>query len=221
MSPGVAHKYLSELVKDFDAYAKKHYLGALQSPRPAPSNTLAALRYIATRKLPDYEPRLREIFTTRFAGTLGREIDAACLDALLETTDDPVQIARFFADVACRKKPLPTSRLAVTGLERLGSHGCQALLDELSAPQPRHRWKKAAQLLEQISGVPSGRRASFWTSELGPERIDELHQWRDLLVAAEKLPPPEEMSSEQHPAEEDYWKTIFDQVDSKEPAPPQ
>ena len=216
MSPGVAHKYLSEVVKDFDTYAEEHYLGALQSPRPAPSNTLAALRYIATRKLPGYEPRLREIFTTRFSGKLGREIDAACLDALLETTDDPVRTARFLVDVACRKKPLPTSRLAVTGLERLGTYGCEALISELSSPRPQRRWKKVANVLEQISDVPSGQPAAFWMRANDTERGRAVRIWFVRLVTARKLTLPDPVQIKDEPAGEDYWDQLFDLADAND-----
>jgi len=187
MRPEAATRYLKRVARNFETYAKNHYVGALEVRDPDPLALLAGLRYVATRKPADSPAGLLEVFTTRRSGETAREIDRACLAALIATTKDRVQIARTLALIATRDKRLPVSGLCSDGLEQLGSAAFEALLDELSKPQPGSRCDKLVRLLAQLSQVRSPQPPSFWVHADEAERCGATAEWRRRLVVAGKL----------------------------------
>ena len=207
MRPGVARKYLSEVIKQYEEYAAKHYLAALGSPQADDLLRLAGLRFVATRQIEGHESAVREILTSRFMGPVGQQIDAASLEALLATTEDPVATARFLAWVATLDRPLPTSKLCDEGLRRIGPPAHAALLAELAeSHRPGHR-VKLARLLAEVSGVSSPEPVVFWRKAPAEKQVEALGKWRGQLEAAGLLPPrPEdEPPEDEEPWQDDDW----------------
>ena len=203
MRPGVARKYLSEVIEQYEKYAAKHYLAALDSPQADDLLRLAGLRFVATRQIEGHESAVREILTSRFMGPVGREIDAASLEALLATTEDPVATARFLARVATLDRPLPASTLCDEGLRRIGLAAHAALLAELAEPHQPGRRVKLARLLAEVSGVSSPEPVAFWRKAPAEKRVEALDKWRGRLQAAGLLPTPQE---DEPPEDEEPWQ---------------
>jgi hypothetical protein len=205
MRPWVARQYLTEVAKQFEQYAAEHYVPALGAANATGALRLAGLRFVETRKIPGHEATIREIITTRIPGLLGRQIDAAALDALLATMEDPVATARFLAEVATLDKELPNSKLAAHGLERMGPPAAAGLLAELAEATGPSRRLKIARLLARVSGVSSPEPILFWKRAPDDKRASALERWRAELDAAGLLPPPPEPQDGHEPAEDADW----------------
>lgn len=169
------------MAKDFEIYAETHYLPAVDDREAAELNLLAGLRFLETRTIGDHENRLREIFTTRRGSKLGREIDGACLDALLATSDDAVATAGFLSLVATMPRPLPTSRLAEKSVCLLGSDGKEGLLRELARPHDAPHFRGLARMLMRISRVPPPEPIGFWENADQAERREAVDRWKESI----------------------------------------
>lgn len=132
---------------------------------------------------------MREVFTTRHRSKTGRDIDAACVDALITLSDDPLDTARFLALVGTMDRPVPASRLCEGGLKRMGSAGYDALLVELGRPHAPARIRKLARLLTRLSRVPPPEPLSSWASGEPGARQAVVTQWRQRLLDKGALDP--------------------------------
>ncbi|MHC4089865.1 MAG: hypothetical protein ACYSUQ_01205 [Planctomycetota bacterium] len=189
MRPGVARNYLKEVAEDFEEYAAEKYIPALSTPEADADTLLAGVSFVATRKVAGHESRLREILTTRLRGKVGQQIETACVDALIATTDDPVATARFLALVATQRNPSSASKSCEVGLKRLGESACEALLRELAGRHQSLRIRRLAALLTRIARVPSPEPPATWV-RAGPEdRRQAVDKWRARLIAAGVLEP--------------------------------
>lgn len=169
------------MAKDFEVYTETHYLTAVNDREAAELNLLAGLRYIETRTIGDHEKRLREIFTTRRDSKLGREIDDACLGALLATSDDTVATAGFLSLVATMPRPLPTSRLAEKSVRLLGPDGKEGLLRELARSHTGQHLRGLARMLMRISRVPPPEPIGFWENADQAERQEAVDRWKEII----------------------------------------
>jgi hypothetical protein len=182
-------KYLDEVARDFERYAKETYPPVLADPKAEDEFLLAALRYVETRRVEGHDDTLKERFTTRRSGKLARALDAACLDALLATSKEKSDTARLLATVGSLSRPLPVSELCAEGLKRLGPLGCEVLLEELASCDEGLRRRKLALLLSKASGVRMPEPLRFW-KDADPAEIQAATQvWRAALVADGQLPP--------------------------------
>jgi hypothetical protein len=189
MRPGVAVEYLDEVTEGFEAYAERVYLGALNDPRPDPDHLLAGIRFVGTRDIDGYGDRLHEILTTRFPRRVKSKIDAACIDALIATTEDPQATARHIARGATERTPMPPRRLAEDALRRLGPAACEALLVELARPSfDAARVRRLAGLLTSVCRVPSPDPVGAWARADPQRRQQAVDAWRRRLQAAGRLP---------------------------------
>lgn len=183
-----AAQYLKNVADDFEAYAEAHYLPAVKQRGPDDLDLLAGLRFIETRKLDGYQGRLKELFTTRRAGAIGREIDEACLGALLATSDDPPATAGFLAVVAAAPRPLPTSAVAKKALRQQGAAGIEAILHELSEPHDGRRLRGLARLLMDLCPVIPPEPIGFWEKSEQARRREASDRWREKIRKAGRLP---------------------------------
>ncbi len=168
----------------------------MQAADPPAEHLLAGLRYLATRKTAGHENRLREILTTRRSGDIGREIDEACLAALLATRDDPLSNARFLVNVAVPPRPLPASRLAEQALLALERYAAEALLNELAREPDDKRMRTLVRLLTRVSKAPSPAPPSFWRTADTKLRLAAVDIWRDEIRAqAVEVEPPEDLDA--------------------------
>ena len=170
------------MIKEFEDYAAAHYLPAVDEPDPDPSILVGGLRFIASREVEGHEDRLREIFTTRYPHQNSREIAEACLEALLNTTEDPVGTAQFLALVATRD--LPASRVCDRGLKSLGPGAYPAVLTELTQSHPGSCLRKLARLLGRLSQVPSPKPIPFWGKANAEERCAAAGEWEAAIRQA-------------------------------------
>jgi hypothetical protein len=163
---------------DFEAYAEAQYLPAIKDPEADELTLLAGLRFVETRAIGGYESRLREIFTTRRKGEIGREIDDACLHALLATSEDMVSTAAFLALAATMREPLSTSRLAEISLHELGPVGTDAVLRELGKPRHGKRLRRLARMLVRMTHVQPPEPMDFWEKADDTRRREAADRWR-------------------------------------------
>ncbi len=177
-----------QVAKDFETYAEAHYLPAVEAREPDELNLLAGIRYVETRAVGEKEKRLKELATTRRTGSVGRETDQACLDALLATSDDPVSTAGFLAVVAAAPRPLPTSVIAKRSVRLLGPVGIEAILRELAKPHEARRLRGLARLLMDISRIQPPESIGFWEREEQAQRREAADRWREKLRKAGTLP---------------------------------
>jgi hypothetical protein len=185
VSPAAADSYLRSVAREFENHATRQYLPVLETPQPDLPALLAALRFVETRGLEGYEARLRQIIDTRHVGRIGREIEAACVDALLATTTDRMAAAKFMALTATRD--MPAARLCERALERLAPRSFKALLSELTQAHPGPRLRKLAHLLGRLSKVRSPEPMSFWEKANENQRINAVANWETQLHLAGKL----------------------------------
>ena len=123
------------MAKDFEAYAEREYLGAVCRTDEDADLQLAGVRFVATRAVADQEGCLRELLDMHSANRTRQEVDAGCIDALLITTEDPLDTGRFLAQAASSRRTRTAGYKLVEGaMRRLGPTGNQALLDELARP---------------------------------------------------------------------------------------
>ena len=169
------------MAKDFEIYAETHYLPAVNDREAAELNLLAGLRFVETRTISDHEKRLREIFTTRRGSKLGREIDDACLGALLATSDNAVATAGFLSLVATMPRPLPTSRLAEKSVRLLGRDGKEGLFRELARSHTGQHLRGLARLLMRISRVPPPEPIGFWENADQAKRQEAVDRWKEKI----------------------------------------
>jgi hypothetical protein len=184
MRPAVAISYLKEVTKDFEIYAKKNYLAALDDVGASDPMKLAAVSYVASRGIKGHESALQEAFTTRYKGKIGDEIMATCLDALLDTSEDRVATARFLALVVTGEDPPPAARLCRPGLKRLTPECDDALLTELAAAHTPAQLARLAQLLAETSNTSSPEPLAFWKSAQETERKEAAAKWGERIQAA-------------------------------------
>ena len=170
---------------EFEAYAAKHYLPALTARDPDLAILLAALRFVETRRVEGHEPRLWEILTTRYAGKIAREIEAACVDAILATTEDSFATAQVMALTAT--SDLPVARRCEKALEQLGPDSLETILTELTQSHPGPRLRKLARLLSRLSKVPSPEPFSFWGRADLDQRTEAVTKWEGQIRLAGKL----------------------------------
>ena len=173
------------MTEEYEAYASKYYLPALDANDPDLFILLAAVRFVETRRLEGYESRLQEILTTRYPGKIAREIEAAAVDAILATMEDPIPTASFMALAATRD--LAAARLCEQALEQLGPTSLQALLTELTQSHPGARLRKLARLLHKISKVPSPEPITFWGKADRDQRTATVTRWESQIRLAGKL----------------------------------
>ena len=185
VSASAADSYLHRVAREFEDHATRHYLPTLEASHPDLPALLAALRFIETRRLAGYEPRLRQILDTRFVGRVGRDIEAACVDALVTTTADRMATAKLLALTATRD--LPAARLCEKALERLAPPSFEALLSELTEAHPGPRLRKLAHLLGKLSKVRSPEPMTFWEKASENQRINAVANWETQLRLAGKL----------------------------------
>lgn len=174
---------MKQVVADFEAYAKQHYIAALGKQNTDHLIVLAGLRYVVTRRVKGLESRLKEIFTTRYTSKIGRSIDDTCLDALITTTEDPLANARFLAFVATLAKPLPTTPLAEKALLKLDSVAAEALLLELARPLNARQQRKLVRLLMRLTKVKPPVPISFWKQENQAQRKAMVNRLRRQVSA--------------------------------------
>lgn len=187
MQPGVAKRYLLTVADAFEAYAKKHYPAALAKPAADPDLTVAAARYIATRRVDGHEKQLREALTTTYRGALGVEISEACVEALMATTEKPVEGARLLALIATGQES-PASRACANSLRRRAGEATEAILRELTHPHPPVQLRKLARLLAEISKVPSPEPILFWQNADGGARAASAQTWRERIARQQSRP---------------------------------
>ena len=171
------------MAKDFERYAKDHYLPAVKNHEADDILVLAGLRYIATRRVMGLDGALREIFTTRYTAKIGRAIDDACLDALLATAEAPLSNARFLAQVATLPRPLPTSPLAEGALLKQASVAAEAMLQELSGSLEAKQQRKLVRLLMRLTKVKPPLPIAFWKQANRAERRTAVNRWRKQVRA--------------------------------------
>ena len=188
MRPGVARQYLHEVAAEFEAYAEHHYLPALLAREPDPDLVVAGLRYVATRRVPGRLGAVYEILTSPWPFRVKREIDEACLEAILATAPDRAEAARFLARVATGPRRVPSARLYEDALRRLGPGGVESLLDEMAAPAAaERRVRAAARLLLRISDVRPPEPMRAWVRGDGATRAAAVARWRHAITAYEGL----------------------------------
>lgn len=189
LQPGVARNYLNEVIYDFEEFAKAAYLPALNDLEADERDLLAAVSYVGSRNETGHTSRLQEILTTRMQSRIKREIDAACIDALVKTTDDPHATARFLALVATQQNPLPAAQYCQEALRSLGPPAIEILLQELlSQDHDANRLAKLARLLYRVSRVPSPEPFTHWVRGEYEPRKSAVHQWRQAIQAKGALP---------------------------------
>jgi len=174
-------QYLTKVAKDFEAYAEAQYLPAVKNPDADELTLLAGLRYVGTRAIKGYESRLREIFTAHRKGEIGREIDDACLHALLATSEDLSSTAAFLASVATMREPLATSRLAETSLHDLGPVGADAVLRELGKPRHGKQLRRLTRMLIRMTHVQPPEPMDFWENADDARRREAAERWRQKI----------------------------------------
>lgn len=192
MRPEAATLYLNFAANEFEMYATKNYPRILRDPHAGDLAMLGAVRFVQTRSVRGQEQALREVFTTRREGKLGKDIDEACLDALMDCTANKTATARFLADVGSRRRALPTTALCGKGLKRLGAPAIAALLDSIPAEEDGVRRRKLALLLGRVSKTKLPEPLRFW-SKADSEAIGAaLTRWRAVLREKGRLPAEEE-----------------------------
>lgn len=137
-----------------------------------------------TRNLKGHESTLRELFTDPPAGELHKQIAAACVDALISTTDSTLSTARFLVRVATSVNPLPTSELAEKSLWRLRPTSEEALLVELTRPYGGRPLRKIARLLVRLCDVRSPKPFAFWKEADAGQRSSAADVWRERIRKA-------------------------------------
>ncbi len=185
MRPGVAEAYLKEVVADFEKFAKDKYLPVLRSANADQATLLAALRYVATRKVAGHESSLREIYTTRHKGKVGAQVSEAALDALLETAADREATARFLVLAASAADPVPVVRVSLNGLQRLGKPTARrAMLAELREGHSPDRLVAIVQLLADDTRISSPIPLPEWRKADGAARAEAVDTWQSRIEAA-------------------------------------
>ncbi len=169
------------VAKDFEAYAEAHYLPAIKNPEADELTILAGLRFVETRAIGGHDSRLREIFTTRRKGEIGREIDDACLHALLATSEDMASTAAFLALVATMREPLATSRLAEIALHELRPVGTEAVLRQLAKPRNAKQLRRLARMLVRMTHVQPPEPMDFWETADTTRRREATDRWRQKI----------------------------------------
>ena len=155
---------------------------------PAQKRRSCWLRFVETRRLTGYESALREVFTSPRKGKEARTVDRACLDALVESTQDAASTAHFLADIATRNKPLRTSPLCAEGLKRLGPAANAVLLERLSIESRKVQRRKLALLLVKVSRTGMPEPLPFWSDAPPAELTEALARWRTALEEKGRLP---------------------------------
>ncbi len=181
------------MAKDFEAYAEREYLAAVCRTDEDADLQLAGVRYVATRVVAEQEGCLRELLDMRSANKTRREVDAGCVDALLITTEHPLETGRFLANAASDSKTrLDGYKLVEAAMRRLGPTGNQALLDELSRPDgDPAEIRKLTRILVRVSRVPPPEPVSTIARCTPAQRVEIIEAWRTKIRAAGGLPPDE------------------------------
>jgi len=181
VSPWVARNYLKAVVKQFEEYARTHYLPALSRPKAEPTTLLAALTFLRTRDIHGYDATLDELFTSPRG--VRPEIAEACLEPLLSTGESPERTARFLA-TAATEEHLSMSMYAERGLFRLRPKSVDALFDELLRPYGGKRLRKIARLITRLTNVRPSVPIKFWESAGPDARADEITRWSRAMYLA-------------------------------------
>jgi hypothetical protein len=181
LRPAVAENYLKFVIKQFDDYAKEKYLPALEAADAEPETILAALNYVRTRKVQGHEQRLREIFTAPWTGHFARDIREACLDALVRTSEDPDDTARFLILTAATTQHDHVEQLCKEGLLGMRDTATAVLLDELPRTEDGHRRRKLALLLAKVSRVGMPEPLRFWRDAEAAEIQAAVDEWRTAI----------------------------------------
>lgn len=177
-------KYYEQVSKDFEKFAKGHYVPALRKPEGDVSLILAGVRMAQTRGLDEHVAALREIITMRHRGKEGRELDRACLEALLSLIADETERATLLVQLATRDNPVPASSLAEQELDALESAVIPVLLSELEGHYSGQRLKRIAKLLARHSKVPCPEPIQVWSRADKQQQAALVKKWRAALVEA-------------------------------------
>ena len=189
------------MAKDFEAYAEREYLGTVCLTDQDADLQLAAVRFVATRAVTEKEGCLRELLNMRSANRTRREVDAGCVDALLITTEDPLDTGRFLAQAASNRKTRTAGyKLVEAAMLRLGPTGNQALLEELARPgRDPAAIRKLTRLLVRVSEVPPPEPISTMVRCTPAQRVVLVDAWRERIRRKGGLPPEEPVEPEPAP----------------------
>ena len=189
------------MAKDFEAYAEREYLGAVCRTDEDADLQLAGVRFVATRAVAEQEGCLRELLDMRSANRTRREVDAGCVDALLITTEDPLDTGRFLAQAASSRRTRTAGYKLVEGaMRRLGPTGNQALLDELARPgRDPAEIRKLTRLLVRVSKVPPPEPISTMVRCTSAQRVEIVDEWRERIRREGPVPPEESVEPEPAP----------------------
>ncbi len=186
------------MAKDFEAYAEREYLGAVCRTDEDVDIQLAGVRYVATRIVAEQEGCLRELLDMRSADKTRREVDAACVDALLVTTDDALDTGRFLAHAASHRKTRTTGYKLIEGaMRRLGPTGNAALLAELARPElDPAEVRKLTRILVRVSRIAPPEPVGTLARCTPDQRAEIVEAWGKVIRAAGGLPPQEPVERE-------------------------
>jgi hypothetical protein len=186
------------VAKDFEAYAEREYLGAVCRTDEDVDIQLAGVRYVATRVVTEQEGCLRELLDMRSANRTRREVDAGCVDALLVTTDDPLDTGRFLARAASHRKTRATGSNLIEGaMRRLGNTGNAAVLAELARPgRDPAEVRKLTRILVRVSGIAPPEPVGTLARCTPDQRAEIVDAWEKEIRAAGRMPPQQSVDHE-------------------------
>lgn len=174
-----ASAYFRESAQRFQEMAIEKFLPVLNEPRAGDQTLLAAVAYVATREIHGHTLQLQEILTTRRRGPGAEDIQTACLDALLATTDDRAATARFLAELGAQADPPPGRPLCIAGLRRLEPEASRELFAYLGRCPAGAQRRRLALLIQRVTGLRSPVPLAFWRDTTDPEKAAEAAaNWR-------------------------------------------
>jgi hypothetical protein len=179
------------VAKDFELYAEREYLGAVCRTDEDLDIQLAGVRYVATRVVAEQEGCLRELLDMQSHGKVQREVDAGCVDALLVTTEDPLDTGQFLAHAASHRKTRTTGyKLVEDAMRRLGNTGNAALLAELARPnRDPAEVRKLTRILVRVSRIAPPEPVGTMVRCTPQQRAEIVAVWGKAIRAAGGLPP--------------------------------